>query len=181
MDSDFREKVTKNIIKQSYLELLQESEKITVTKICRKAGISRTTFYNHYGYLDDIMDEIGKEYSDNLRDVIIINDLDARLILRKVLSEIKNTRAFQLELAADSNNIIERKIVKMADQLLRERFGRIFGTDDEILLKMISAYLSSGINAVISCWIDTEFRSSAEEVENLLMSLLPPITSGMND
>ena len=176
MDSDFREKVTKNIIKQSYLELLQESEKITVTKICRKAGISRTTFYNHYGYLDDIMDEIGREYSDNLRDVIITNDLDARRILRTVLTEIKNTGSFQLELAADSSNLIDRKINIMADRLLRERFGRIFGTDDEILLKMIPAYLSSGINAVIRCWIDTGFKNSVEEVENLLMSLLPAVT-----
>lgn len=176
MEGDFREKVTKNIIKQSYLELLRESGKITVTELCRKAGISRTTFYNHYGYLDDIMDEIGREYSDNLRDVIITNDLDARRILRTVLTEIKNSGSFQLELAADSSNLIDRKINIMADRLLRERFGRIFGTDDEILLKMIPAYLSSGINAVIRCWIDTGFKNSVEEVENLLMSLLPAVT-----
>jgi len=50
MNHDFRSKVTKNIIKESYLELLHESktEAITVTTLCEKAGISRTTFYNHY-------------------------------------------------------------------------------------------------------------------------------------
>ena len=176
MDSDFREKVTKNIIKQSYLELLGESEKITVTKICRKAGISRTTFYNHYGYIDDIVDEIGQEYSQNLRDVIISNDLDTERILNKLLTEIRNFDAVGLEMAADSSTMIDGKISVIVDELLRERLRRISGTDDEILLKMVYAYISSGFNAVIRCWIDTEFRNSDEEVEKLLLSLLPHMT-----
>lgn len=42
---------TKRSIKQAFLELLQEVpfEAMTVAEICRRADVSRITFYTHYG------------------------------------------------------------------------------------------------------------------------------------
>ena len=174
MNKDFRARVTKNIIKESYLALLHDSKNgmITVTSLCEKAGISRTTFYNHYDYIEDIAEEISDEYIDRLKNLIIQYDLDARRILNKVLTEIKNTDDLQLELAAHKSALIDRKISIMVDQLLNERFRVIFGVEDDKLFRMASIYIAAGINAVIGLWIDTGFESSVEDVENLLMTLI---------
>lgn len=59
--------------------------------------------------------------------------------------------------------------------LLSEQFHRVYDAEDENLLRMVSVYIGSGINAVISYWIDTGFENSVEEVADLLMSLLPAI------
>lgn len=174
MNKDFRARVTKNIIKESYLALLHESKNgmITVTSLCEKAGISRTTFYNHYEYIEDIAEEISDEYIDRLKDLILEYDLDARRILHKVLTEIKNTDDLQLELAAHKSALIDRKISIMVNQLLNERFRVIFGVEDDKLFRMASIYIAAGINAVIGLWINTGFESSVEDVENLLMALI---------
>jgi AcrR family transcriptional regulator len=45
-----RAKFTKELIKSSFLTLLQESElpEVTVTEICKLADVNRGTFYLHY-------------------------------------------------------------------------------------------------------------------------------------
>ena len=174
MNHDIRSRVTKNLIKESYLALLHESkdESITVKKLCEKAGISRTTFYNHYDYIDDIAEDISDEYIDRLKNLIIQYDLDARRILNRVLTEIKNSDDLQLELAVHKSALIDRKISIMVDQLLNERFRVIFGVEDEKLFRMASLYIAAGINAVIGLWIESGFETSVEDVENLLMTLI---------
>ena len=57
---DRRTRYTKNIIKESYLELLGElpPSKVTVTEVCRRADINRGTFYLHYEDLPQVMEEL---------------------------------------------------------------------------------------------------------------------------
>lgn len=64
---DRRTRYTRQIIKDTFLKLLNEKQfpKITVTEICKLADINRGTFYLHYydtsDVLDDILNEILKE------------------------------------------------------------------------------------------------------------------------
>lgn len=57
---DHRAVVTGMMIKDALLTLLHETEydKITVTALCRTAGITRATFYLHYQNLDEVLDEV---------------------------------------------------------------------------------------------------------------------------
>lgn len=50
MADNRRVRMTKKLIKDAYLELLETnpSEKISVTDICRKADVNRSTFYMYY-------------------------------------------------------------------------------------------------------------------------------------
>ena len=52
---------TRSIIKDSMLELLKKTsyDKITIAMLCRAAQIGRTTFYNHYDDLSEVLDELG--------------------------------------------------------------------------------------------------------------------------
>ncbi len=58
--TDRRTIYTKNIIKDSLLELLKHTpyEKITVTSICKQSEITRATFYLHYENIDEVLDEV---------------------------------------------------------------------------------------------------------------------------
>lgn len=57
---DRRTRYTQSAIKDALLELLEESpyEKITVASLCRRAEITRATFYLHYDGLDMILNEL---------------------------------------------------------------------------------------------------------------------------
>lgn len=55
-----RKERSKTAMKEAFLELFRqkEPESITVIELCRKAGLNRTTFYSHYGFLDNLIREL---------------------------------------------------------------------------------------------------------------------------
>ena len=58
--TDRRTLYTKNVIKDALLEALEDKnfEQITVTDVCRRAEITRATYYLHYQSLTEVLDEL---------------------------------------------------------------------------------------------------------------------------
>lgn len=87
--TDRRTTITKGMIKDALLELLQNTayEKITVTALCRQSEITRATFYLHYNNIDDVLNEL-------LDDALRLTELDALHSLTPTLynRDIENKR-----------------------------------------------------------------------------------------
>ena len=66
---DRRTKYTKKIIKETFINLLEQKEltKITVSEICEIADINRATFYRYYLDVYDLLSNIQKEIEEELR------------------------------------------------------------------------------------------------------------------
>lgn len=65
--SDRRTRYTRQVIRQSLLELMEKKPfpKITVTEVCQRCEINRGTFYLHYMDLEDVLDDLIEEaFSD---------------------------------------------------------------------------------------------------------------------
>jgi AcrR family transcriptional regulator len=92
--SDNSKTDTRSVIKDTFLSMIQKKpfHKIHVTKLCKKAGIARATFYAYYNDIFDLLNEIiddalslvshktGAEYEEGLNalwDMVRKNDLDA--------------------------------------------------------------------------------------------------------
>ena len=60
---DKRIEKTKQKIKSKYIELMfqKEPNTIQVKELCKQANINRSTFYERYGYIDTLIDEIIEE------------------------------------------------------------------------------------------------------------------------
>lgn len=115
---DRRVKYTRQVIKESFLKLLEKNSfpKITVTELCRLAEINRGTFYLHYYDIEDVLDDL-------------LNDLfsNTSTVMEHVLSEgcspsncsypfcdrVHSNDAFRVLLLDDT--ISARIIEKMAD------------------------------------------------------------------
>ena len=69
---DRRVKYTKQVIKESFLKLLEKNgfPKITVTELCRLAEINRGTFYLHYYDMDDVLDDLLNDMLANTSSVM---------------------------------------------------------------------------------------------------------------
>lgn len=63
---------SKKQLKTAFAELLYQTpkEKITVTKIIDKAGVSRSTFYAHYRDIDDLFSSIIREEAEKIVKIV---------------------------------------------------------------------------------------------------------------
>lgn len=63
---------TEQAVKSALLKLLAKKSlfDISVTELAREAGISRTTFYEHYGNPSDVYDELMGDFSRELSPVL---------------------------------------------------------------------------------------------------------------
>lgn len=89
--TDRRTIYTKNIIKDSLLDLLKHIsyEKITVTAICKQSEITRATFYLHYNNIDEVLDE-------TLDEALRLTELDANFSISPShpFADVKIEKAF---------------------------------------------------------------------------------------
>lgn len=71
--TDRRTIYTRNVIKDALLDALSEKsfEQITVTDVCRRAEITRATYYLHYQSLTEVLDEL-------LNDALQMADMDCK-------------------------------------------------------------------------------------------------------
>lgn len=65
MSEDPRAAHTKSALKQALMKLLEQDNwgGITIVGICHRAGVARSSFYEHYGTKSDLLDEV---FSDNM-------------------------------------------------------------------------------------------------------------------
>ena len=63
---DLRVRRTLTAIRKSFNELVlaRDYREISITDLTERAGINRKTFYLHYTSLDDLIDEIEEEVSE---------------------------------------------------------------------------------------------------------------------
>lgn len=68
MKQDHRVRLTKMMLRDSFLDLMQEKPvgKITVKELCDKAGVNRATFYSHYTDIYDLYEEIERDLAQTI-------------------------------------------------------------------------------------------------------------------
>ena len=155
---DSMERITK-----VFLELLQTKEvhEITVTDICKQAGVNRATFYANYldiydlrdktldnlrGMVDDLyQDEVTKGYNSN----------DYLRLLRHISeNQLYYKTCFKL-------GIGELPITQY-DPTDAEKYGR----SKNVLYHM--EFFRGGFNRMVKIWLDGGCRESPEEMEEVL-------------
>ena len=83
--TDRRTLYTRQVIKDALLELLENDpyNRINVTMLCKRAEITRATFYLHYEGLDEVLDEVigeALEIAEESGDLESFEDRTARLM-----------------------------------------------------------------------------------------------------
>ena len=123
-----REKTIEKI-EQAYFGLYIKEKKITVSEICKIAGIHRSTFYFYFEWVDDVLNGIKDRLYKKLTDVIDGEDRqrgDFRQIQINLRAMFKEERYYLVPL------VLEQRGGKFAIQyreLIKERFAEDLGID----------------------------------------------------
>ncbi|EFW37045.1 TetR/AcrR family transcriptional regulator [Treponema phagedenis] len=151
-------------IEKIFALLLQKKEinKISVTEICKKAGINRTTFYANYLDIFDLAEKIGKKAIDDFNELYeeeVKSQYNSNDFL-KLFSHIKENQLLYktyFKLGIDSNFKIRRYDTKLAEKYYSNKY-----IDYHI------EYFRAGITAIIKMWLNNNCDLEPEEVFQII-------------
>lgn len=170
--NDHRVKLTKLMIRQSFLSLLKEKpiNKITVKELCEKAGINRATFYAHYEDIYALMDETKNEIADSILSAVHTISSTASLSvffaeMCRVISEHRDSCEAIFGKYGDADFSVA--VVELA----REQglaFWRQNGATEESDLEMLYTFVSYGSLAVIRAWVQNGMQQTPEQIAGFI-------------
>ena len=150
---------TKRVIRETFEDLIKKKpiDKITVTDLMERADLDRRTFYNHYGSVFDIAEEINREALEHFKEEISrieVNETDTFFsLLSKIMLEnfeyykavLTGTDSYQL--AVDCKEILKAGIW----QFYYESSGL---PEDEF--DYYAEYIASGVTWEYIYWLRKE-------------------------
>lgn len=167
-------RMTRELIGTSLLELMREKprEKIRISDICRRAGISRGTFYNHYADMDELMDGVLSWYAEFLSSHVgaffeseTLSTERQNELLRGMLDGLYGQKDYCRLIICSSAG--SEALQKAQEQIL-ERYGHWLtkyrpNINREKAMYALTASLSGGL-AVLRRWMQNDFRESTDEL-----------------
>lgn len=153
-------------IEKVFIDLLQSKElnQISVSDICKKAGLNRTTFYANYADIYSLADSVRDKLEGNLSVLYkdeITQGFNSHDYL-KLFQHIKENQIFYktyFKLGYDDNYKIITYDTVLAQQYFQNRF-----------IEYHMEFFKSGITKIIKLWLQNGCRESPEDMAEILKS-----------
>ena len=173
------------LMNEALLLLLEKKdyEFITVTEICQKAGVNRSTFYLHYESIDDLLietlDMINKKFLETFNnktlnvskstkeDLYLIND-EYLIPYLNLIKEYKHV----YKLIHDKPLLFKKQYT--SEFLYKELFSKIldkYGVDSSEK-EYIFSYFSLGLVALIQKWIEKDCQDDIEMIASIMKKVI---------
>jgi len=179
---------TKQVIREAFIELMQEQpiEKVTVTRICELADISRGTFYLHYRDPYDLLETMENELLLDLElhfiavmnvsvpdysvDSAVDYSREAGFWLEILVWLLEDRNLSKLLFANPHSSFITKCLVlnrTFSDELCKNVYPDLSQDEREYM----HTFYEYGSASIISTWVQNGFREPPEQIANLLAML----------
>ncbi|MQS75366.1 TetR/AcrR family transcriptional regulator [Companilactobacillus halodurans] len=157
-----RTKYTKEIIQKTVLDQLQEKpiDAITVTDICKKADINRTTFYRYYDDIYDCVDTIEDKFVDTIE---LPKDSTPFKSLEKLLEAFyKNHQISNLVFVEGRTRLLEKmhQVMSPGDKEM-SNFDEYQGT-----------YIMLGMQGIMKRWVKNGMKETPYQLTKIIEKVL---------
>lgn len=175
---DRRKKYTRMVLKESFLELLQENplSAITVKGICELADINRSTFYAHYRDQFDLLETIENDIITDMKEYLLnfnVRKKEDALRMTEKLIEYFQAKHEELEilLKVRGESQFERKVMEVARHLIMHGWNEVEHLGEN-WSTYISTFIVSGSVQVIKMWLLDGMKESPKDMAILINNLI---------
>ncbi|CAL8900160.1 TetR/AcrR family transcriptional regulator [Kocuria varians] len=123
--ADIRVAHTRRAIREACLQLLdtQDVRSLTVSQLCKEAGVSRASFYQHYTGLDDVYaDIVRQELARTAKDLEASEDTPGHDPLERLVSYVHARGTGPVVMI--TNPVLATRVRPLVEQWLTERIAR---------------------------------------------------------
>lgn len=182
---DRRTLYSKKMIRESLYELMKEKplNKISVTEICQRADVNRSTFYAYYSDIYDLHQQIIKEFFSLQKKVI--KHIKEAIIQKNSMDEITypdfyTIVSYYLRTVADNVELYKFIFNQNATNSIHASFGKVtFHTIKDVLSPLIEegrneefkkafTFVSGGTTALIMQWVEKDCDTPIEIISEYI-------------
>jgi AcrR family transcriptional regulator len=161
-----RRKQSRAKIESVFVELLQTKEinKISVSDICKLAGLNRTTFYSNYEDIYALADAVRENLEQNLGELYkdeIAGSFNSNNYLKLFRHIAENPMFYKTYFKLGYDD--QYKIVDYDYSLAQKHFGNRF-------IPYHMEFFKSGLNAIIKMWLNGGCKETPEEMNEIVQS-----------
>lgn len=179
--TDLRVMRTQERLQNALLKLLEERElrAITVKEICDAAGISRNAFYQHYGYKEDLYEQMVARATEGIREALepVVADASAlgrdavAAYARHIIDGVSEVRELLRVMLRRDSGVFLRQLTDLVFGQNLANALPFFGVEDSRELRLYYEFQSAGMAAFVIRWVQDE-GVSADEAAALLTDIL---------
>lgn len=168
-----RVRITKMLLKNAMIRLLYEKNiaKITVSELCEKAGINRSTFYKHYGSQFDVVEDIEQDLFDAAEEMLTVEGEYDESGIHRFLRFLKSEQEMAyviFKYVADSDFIQRVFNMDLLSYLSKENYDVHYTERQNEYMRI---YEYNGGYALIREWIISGCKEEPEDIEELLIHI----------
>ncbi|OON99272.1 MAG: hypothetical protein ATN35_13440 [Epulopiscium sp. Nele67-Bin004] len=166
MPSDRRIIYTKQVIKQSFLKLLETNhlEQLTVKALCLEADINRATFYRHYQDIYDLCSQIEKDLIDQVPAEVVKDIINIDVLQVFYDNQVFYREFFRSKLL--SNIIKNSNQYFVEEELEKSKVGF-----DAKKFKYSFDYFLYGVEGLLKDWVMSGCVETPEEFSHILKEI----------
>lgn len=177
---DPRPSRTRRAIVAAATKLVAQGDEITVAAIVSASGVSRSSFYSHFGCLDELAAYLSRQAFERIAQAYLqADETDSPLIaLREGYASLVEHWVGNRELYEAAASITQtrdsylRAVAEMAavmENVLRSSPGLPPGVDPALA----SRFLALATYGLLDAWVRGEIEASAQQLTDQLIALTP--------
>ena len=176
-DTDRRVIFTRKLLRSSLLKLMAEKpiSRISVTELCKGAGVNRGTFYSHYRQPEDVLIQIEDELIAMVRE-ILETGADTAYINQAVAKILyANRDACRMIIGKNGDPECINRMKVLSDEYFIERTKEFPALNKEET-RYLRAFMFSGTVSLLGEWLNSDAPCSPEEIAEAVTTLHRRIT-----
>lgn len=175
LKSPQRRTLTKRLIREALLSMLKTRsiQDVTVRELCDMAGVNRTTFYNHYDGVYEVLGEIEENFLMQLADEggFTHGQLDLTQHIERLCERLQKNREIALLLLtnnADPNFSAKLMKLQACGPVWHETVSNYTSAEYELLAQ----FISGGAYAMVCHWLESGCQQSPKQVAALMTKVI---------
>lgn len=168
---NIRKRVTKEKIINALLYLLKHKKfsEIYVKDICTVACINRSSFYEHYQDINDLMNQVENKFSQDMKVFFPVSDpIFKNDCFVKMFTFIKDNKEFYTAyLNNNENYLMGQKDFENYYTSKSNSFSNTQFEKDTMIYHM--AFFASGLQSMCKIWLNTGLKETPEELAKIIL------------
>lgn len=168
--------LTRRLLQEGLLRLLRHNdlENISVTALCKEAGINRATFYNHYTSPSSLLEEMEFQLVSQLHQIGTSSSVEEVPVkLEQYCIKLKeNAELVEILVRYHADKDLEEIIVSLTEFYDKHRLDVNQTKLDPDTTHLVSTFLYTGCYALVREWLTRGIDKTPREVAELMISII---------